>query len=188
MSRTEAPGDCGEFLLSLGEGDAGLEARVGFDPARAAIFELVAAGLEDVLHGGGHPEVHAPADEGAVKAFGGDADDGVHDAVEALRLADDLRIAAEAPLPQLVTDDGDGMRALPLVFAGKEAAAEHRGNADGVEVVGRDDAAGGALGTIADAERGAGDFTDEERLAEGAASLEVLEIGPGERGAQGFVA
>src|SRR5256885_15007200 len=94
-------------------------------PARAAIFELVAAGLEDVLHGGGHPEVHAPADEGAVKAFAGDADDGVHDAVEALRLAHNLRIAAEAPLPQLVADHGDGMRALPLVFAGKEAAAEH---------------------------------------------------------------
>ena len=112
----------------------------------------------------------------------------MHDAVEALRLADDLPIATEAPLPQLVADHGDGMRALPLVFAGKETAAEHGGNADGVEVVGRDDAAGGALGTIADAERGAGDFADEERLAESAASLEVLEIGPGERGPQGFAA
>src|SRR5580704_7809836 len=152
----EAAGDCGEFLLSLGEGYAGLEACVGFDPARAAIFKLVAAGLEDVLHGSGHPEVHAPTDEGAVKAFGGDADDGVHYAVEALRLADDLRITAEAPLPELVADYGDGMRALPLVFAGKEAATKHGGNADGVEVVGGDDAAGGALGTIADAERGAG--------------------------------
>src|SRR5213078_1961742 len=138
--------------------------------------------------GGGHPEVHAPADEGAVKAFAGDADDGVHDAVEALRLAHNLRIAAEAPLPQLVADHGDGMRALPLIFAGKEAAAEHGRNADGVEVVGGNDAAGGALGPIADAECGAGDFADEERLAEGAASLEVLEIRPGERGALGFFA
>src|SRR6266478_1917071 len=80
------------------------------------------------------------------------------------------------------------MRALSGIFVGQEAAAEYGGNADGVEVVGGDDAAGGALGTIADAERGAGDFADEERLAEGAASLEVLEIGPGERSAQGFVA
>ena len=57
------------------------------------------------------------------------------DAVEALRVADNLRVAAEAPLPQLVADHGDGMRALPLVFAGNEAAAEQEGNADGNEVI-----------------------------------------------------
>jgi hypothetical protein len=56
----------------------------------------------------------------------------------ATRLADNLRIAAEAPLPQLVDDHCDGMRALSLVFAGKKAAAEHGANADGVEVVGGD--------------------------------------------------
>src|SRR5258708_21365736 len=87
-----------------------------------------------------------------------------------------------------MADHRHGMRALSLVFSGEEAAAEHGGNADGVEVVGGDDAAGGALGAIAHAERGAGDFADEERLAEGATSLEVLEIGPREEGAPGFVA
>src|SRR4029077_12676310 len=50
-----------------------------------------------------------------------------------------------------------------------------------------DDAAGGALGTIADAERSAGNFADEDRFAERAASLKVLEVGPRKRGAPGFV-
>ena len=112
----------------------------------------------------------------------------MHDAVKALRPADDLRIATEATLPELIADDGDGMRALPNVLARQKAAAENRMHADGVEVVGGDDAAGGALGAIADAERGAGNFADEDRFAERAASLEVLEIGPGKRGAPGFVA
>jgi len=62
--------DRGELLLSLLLGDAGLEPRVGFYPARTAIFELVAAALEGVFHGNGYPEVHAPADKGTVKAFG----------------------------------------------------------------------------------------------------------------------
>src|SRR5256885_3049290 len=135
-------------------------------PARAAIFELVAAGLEDVLHGGGHPEVHAPADEGAVEALGGDADDGVHDAVKALRLADDLRIATEATLPELITDHRDRMRALTCVLLWKKPAAENRVHSDGIKIIRGDDAAGGALGAIADAERGAGNFADEDRFAE----------------------
>src|ERR1700747_3773240 len=67
--------------------------RIGFNPAHAAIFELISAGLEDVLHRNRHPEVHAPADKSAVKALGCNADDGVHDTVKALRFADDLRIA-----------------------------------------------------------------------------------------------
>jgi len=66
------------------------------------------------------------------------------------------------------------MRTPSGIVVGQEATAEHGWNADGVEVIGGDDAAGGALGTIADAERGTSDFADEERLAEAAASLEVL--------------
>jgi len=91
--------------------------------------------------------------------------------IQPLRFSDYGGIAFEAALPKLMADHRHGMRTLSPVFAGEEAAAEHGGNADGVEVVGGDDAAGGALGTIADAQRGAGDFADEERLAEGAASL-----------------
>src|SRR6185437_2687316 len=85
-------------------------------------------------------------------------------------------IAIEAVLPKLVADHDHGMRALALIFARQKAAAEDRVYADGVKVIGRDDAASGALGAIADAERSAGNLADEGRFAERTASLEVLEI------------
>src|ERR1043166_1486282 len=92
----------------------------------------------------------------------------------------------EAPLPKLIADDHYGMRALALILSGQEAAAERRGYADGGEIVGGDDATGGALGAIANAERGASNLADEGAFAQRAASLEILEIRPGKRGAFAF--
>src|SRR5207248_2270487 len=160
----------GEFLLRLLQSHSGLQARVSFDPARAAVFEFVAAGLEDILHRNRHPEVHAPADEGAVKALGRNADNGVHDTVEALCFADNLAVAMEPVLPKLRADHGDWMRALALIFSWQEAAAEDGVYSDGVKIIRRYDAAGGALGAIADAERGTANLADEGGFAKRAAA------------------
>ncbi len=89
----------GNFLLGLLESYARLESYVGLNPTCAAIFEFVSAALKGFFHRGGNPELHAPAYEGAQKPLWSDTDDGVLDAVEALRLADDGGIAFEAALP-----------------------------------------------------------------------------------------
>src|SRR5207237_1258841 len=156
----------GEFLLRLGQRDPRLQARVGFDPAGAAVFEFVAASLKKILHGSGDPKIHGPADESTVKTFRSDTDDGVNHPVEPLCLADDMRITIKPALPEPVADYDDRMRTLANVFSGKEAAAENGGHTDGVKVIRGNDAAGGALDASADAETGAGDFADKGGFAE----------------------
>jgi hypothetical protein len=89
----------GDFFLRLAESDAGLKPHVGFDPARAAIFQLVAATFKGFFHGCGNPELHGPAHKGSIKTWRRDTDDGVNHTIEALRFADDLRIALESALP-----------------------------------------------------------------------------------------
>jgi hypothetical protein len=66
-----------------------------------------------------------------------DADDGVGLAVEGERLADDLRISAEAPLPQPMGEHHGGRRPR-LIVAGTEGAAEGRRDPQHREHVGRD--------------------------------------------------
>src|SRR5262249_17057324 len=114
----ETRGRSGYFLLRVSQADAGLEHDKTFNPARSAIFELVDAGIvEGLLHGDGNPELKGVADESAVKAFRGYADDGVGHAVEHLGLANNEGVAAEAVLPGTVTDDHHGMGvAAEIVF------------------------------------------------------------------------
>src|SRR5256885_3273065 len=159
--RRKATGDCRHFLLRLLQRYSRLQSRIGLNPARAAIFQLVAAGFKNIFHRSGHPKLHAPADKSSEKSFRRDAHDGVHDSVQALRFADDLRIAFESSLPELITDHHDRMCALTCVFLWKKSAAENRVHSDGVKIIRGYDAADGALGTLADAERGAGNFADE---------------------------
>src|SRR5256885_816187 len=179
----KALGNGGDFLLGLLESDAGLEAHVGFDPAGAAVFKFVFASLERFLHGHGHPELHGPAHKGSVKAFGRDAHNSVKHAIKPLRFANNLRVGFESGLPQLITDHGNRMRVTTGVFAGLEGAPEQRVNSEGVKIICRNDAAGGDLGAISEAERSAHDFADDEGIDELAVLLEVEKVWPGNGGA-----
>src|SRR4029434_2971253 len=60
------------------------------------------------------------------------ADDVGLDTVEPNRLADDLRIAAEAPPPEGVADDDDRRRAAVAIFPGSEDAATNGADAEHV--------------------------------------------------------
>jgi hypothetical protein len=64
------------------------------------------------------------------------ADDGVALVVECYRLADDVRIAAEALLPETVTDDRDWRGAGLIVGFGK-VAAQLRSRTHHFEIAGR---------------------------------------------------
>ena len=170
--------DARHLRLRLLDRHAGLEPQVAFDPAGAAILELVDAGVELPLHRGRHPELKRVADERAVEALRRHADDRVRQAGEHLRFADDVGIAAEAVLPRLVADHRHRMRVATGVLARVESAAENRTHADRVEVVRRDHAARRALGAIADAERRPRDFLGDERVGERAAALKIDPVGP----------
>ena len=67
-----------------------------------------------------------------VEALGHHADDVCLDAVQPHRLADDLRIAGKAALPEVVAENGDRRRAAVAIFIGCEDAAANRPNAEHV--------------------------------------------------------
>ena len=86
------------------------------------------------------------ADDGMYIALGGvgrdgrqHADHGVHAVVHLESAPDDARVAVEAGLPILVTEDEDRIGARTLV-GGDEGAPGEGPDADHVEEVGRDDA------------------------------------------------
>jgi len=70
------------------------------------------------------PNTPCPGRRKSRESFGRDPDDGEHDVVEALRLADDFWIALEAGLPKTVADHHDRMRVAAAVFASLKAAAQ----------------------------------------------------------------
>src|SRR5262249_41075933 len=146
------------FLLRLGESHTGLESHKTFNPARAAIFQLVSGCNKFLLHRSGDPEVKGITHEGAVKAFRRDADDGVRHAVEALGLADDFRIASETVLPQAITDYDYGMGVAAAALLGPKGAAENRRHSNGVKIVRRYYTASCDLGSVPDAECGPADL------------------------------
>src|SRR5579864_9638054 len=91
--------DAGHLILRLFAGDSGLQQRKAFDPARAAVLQLVTAGLKSLLHGNGHPQLNETANEGSVKAFRCDADNSMWDAIQQLRFANDVFVAMETFFP-----------------------------------------------------------------------------------------
>src|SRR5882724_10224798 len=74
------------------------------------------------------------------------------------------------------------------IFARLKSAAEDGMDTDGVKIICGDDAAGGDLGTVADAEGSAGDFGDDERVDERATFLQFEQFGPGNIVGSGFAA
>ena len=128
---------------------------VAFDPTRTPIFQLV-TGVECLLHGDRHPKTEVISDEGAVKFFRRDADDCVLNAIQHLRSADDVGIAAVTILPGLITEHGHWMRVATFTFLGPEAAAQNRFYSERVEIIRRHDCARCAFSAIANAQRSAG--------------------------------
>src|SRR5262249_46473987 len=125
-------------------------------------------------------EVKGVADEGSIKSFGRDADDGEGNAVEPLCLPHDFRIAAEAVFPQLVADDDYGMSVAPGPFLRSEAAPERRTHADAIKIIRGDHAAHRPFSAIADAKCSSGDLFRNPRIDQGGISLKVQEVGPGD--------
>jgi hypothetical protein len=87
-----------------------------------------------------------------------------------------------------MTNDHDWVSLAASVFAGFEAAAERRMDAEGVEIIGGDDAAGDALGAIANAESGTGDFGNYKGVDEFGTFLQIENIRPGDTGGIGLAA
>jgi hypothetical protein len=98
--------------------------------------------------------------------------------VEALHLANDLWISFVSVAPQLIADDHHRMGIAAHIFSRLEAPPEHWTNADGVEIVCRNDHPARGFGVISDAQRAAGNRADESVLAQPAIAAQILEIGP----------
>jgi hypothetical protein len=180
ISRFQALPDRRELRRRLRDRDAGLQECEPFDPARAAVLELVAASIERSFHRRRDPVLKLVADERPEEASRHDADDRVGNAVQSLGLADDLGVAAIPVLPCLVADHGDRMSVVSDVLIGLERAAEDRANAESLEVVGRHDASRRALRAVADRQRRASDVLRDEGIKERAFSPQVLEVEPGD--------
>src|SRR5262249_17985201 len=150
--------------LGLRPGDAWLESDESLDPARAPILQLVSGRVEQLLHRGRDPELHRPAHESSVEVPRSNADDRVRQAIEQLSLAYYTRISVESLFPQLITDHRDRVRVASEILRGFEAAPENRPNSERLKIVGRYDAGGHALGSIAETQRGSRDPVRDERL------------------------
>src|SRR5579859_655029 len=74
-------------------------------PAGAAVEELVETGKDLLGHGGRDPERRDDADIDAAEAISGDADDGEGVLVEEHLAAEDIGIAAELRLPEIVGEN-----------------------------------------------------------------------------------
>src|SRR6516162_5999708 len=142
----------GNFLLSLIAGHAGLESHIRFTPSRPAVFQFVAAAVKSFDHRGRYPILHVPPHKSPVEALGRHPDDGVHDIIEALRLADDCWIADEAGLPKMVADHHDRMSVTAGVLAWLKALAQNGMDSNRVKIVCGDDTSGDDLGALANAQ------------------------------------
>ena len=108
------------------------------DVFSAAHVQPVAADDDLRLHGHREPHLRRGDDFCAVKSLRRDADDRIAAAIDDDAFADDVRIAAEAPLPAFVTDHTDRVRARQLIIVSCNCAAQHRVDAQHLEVVARD--------------------------------------------------
>src|SRR6516164_8377119 len=142
----------GNFLLSLIASHAGLESYIRFTPSRPAVFQFVAAAVKSFDHRGRHPILHGPPHKSPVEPLGRHPDDGVHDIVEALRLADDCWIADEAGLPKMIADHHDRMSVTAGVFTWLKAPAQNGMNSNRVKIVCGDNASPDDLGALAKAQ------------------------------------
>src|SRR4029434_9491008 len=95
--------------LRLHERHARFQTADGEEIVRVALVEPGAAGLDRFCHHYRNEHLRIVGDLSANKAFRCDADNSERATVELNRLPDDVRIAAEAALPAIVTNHGNGM-------------------------------------------------------------------------------
>src|SRR5262249_52861082 len=131
--------------------DARLEASEDLQPLGAALVEVVPARRHELLHRDGDQDLRPRAEIDAVESGLRDADDGHRIVIEADGLADELRVAAEAALPVVVGQDGDGIAARNARVVGAEEAPGGGGDTEHVEIISRDELALDSLGLAGDA-------------------------------------
>ncbi len=121
--------------LGAGLGHTGFQASNHEIAEVPAFVERVVARLDLRQHRHGHPDVGRVEDLCPREACRCDAEDGVVAAVQLDRFAGHIGIAAKAPLPAAVTDDGDGMAILIAIVLLVEDAPPHSTNSEHVEVI-----------------------------------------------------
>ena len=174
--------DALQLVARLPRRGAGLEPADRRHPHRVVHRQRRAVARVHVhFHRHRHPEIGAD-DRGAGEAGLGDADHRVGSVVEADGLAEHVRAGGEAPAPELVAQDDDGMRVGSAVLVGQEEASGGGTRADDLEEVAGHQPGEHALGRLRGAEahhlgpelmRGEGDEVRvalahllEERIAE----------------------
>jgi hypothetical protein len=120
-----------ETGFRLSKADAGLQATDDLKPLALVEWllfkrEIVVAGKDFALHGEWDPDVRINADRLALKLRRSNTDDIVRSTADANFAAKDVMRAAEAVLPEAVTDDGDGVRIAQFVNLRGECPAEDR--------------------------------------------------------------
>lgn len=156
--------------LRGGDGEAGLEASEGLDPAGAAVGEGIPTWGEQRLHEDGYADLRGAGGIKADEAGGRDADDRHGIAVDGDFGADDLRVGGEAGDPIVVAEDDDGVALVDLVvFLGIEDAARGGLHTEGSEEIAGNEFGVDAFGFVAgrDGEGGgeaAEDFREGLRL------------------------
>jgi hypothetical protein len=119
-------------------------------PQERRAHETGALATEQWLDGERHCEIRRLRHvERAGKSLRCDADDGERHLVDEDGLAEDARIAIEAPGPVLVRDGRHRRRASPVILLG-ERPAECRANAEATKVIARDVLSRGNVGAPVD--------------------------------------
>ncbi len=150
-----------------------------FDPAGAAVLQLVAARLKPLLHRNRDPELNRVTNERTEKTFRSYADDGVRQPVQHLATANHIWVGIESLAPELIADNGDGVRIASEILFGQEPSAQNRMNPQRLEVVCRNHGTGRPLGTVADAESGCHQTVRNKAIDQFGALLVIQEVGPG---------
>src|SRR5262249_2679142 len=86
--------------------------------------------------------------------------------IEELSFPDDVTVTVVAVFPKLVADHYDGMCIASRAFVGTESSSEKRMYTKSIEIVWRNQAAGGELGTVADTQVSACDLVANDRFAQ----------------------
>ena len=89
--------------------------------------------VEDWLHGKRHPQLAVEANFGADEIFGSDADYREAESVQRKLPADDASVRVEARAPEVLAQDDDGNRNLPLLL--DESAATEGVNLEHVKII-----------------------------------------------------
>jgi hypothetical protein len=158
--------------LGLRFRDARLQTRDGEEPTVAADLQQIGIHLAGVararrphhrLHRHRHVDIPRRSELRTGKVRGRDADDRERLTVQQDRVAEDVAAAAEATLPEAMTDHRHGMRPRRHVVGPRQRAAHRRGDAQELEEVAGDDDARHEIGEAVGVETG-GEWSPRRQL------------------------